>query len=103
MQVTSIELYNLLKSKLGDHEAKALVTFVEHEVENKLEQKKEIFVTVADKEKLLTKADALFLFTTKEDLANTKADLIKWMFIFIMGQMIAQVSIIIALLKVFSH
>ncbi len=30
-----------------------------------------------DKDKLLTKADALSIFTTNEDLANTKSEIIK--------------------------
>jgi len=34
------------------------------------------------------------LFATKEDLANMKADIIKWMFIFWVGQLGALVAII---------
>jgi hypothetical protein len=45
IQIGSIELYDLLKVKLGEKEAKSLVTFVETEVENKIEQKKDSLVT----------------------------------------------------------
>ena len=112
MHIASIELYDLLKSKLGEKESKTLVTFIEQEVESKLDKKKEQFITLADKEKLLTKADALSLFATKEDLAsetglvrteiaNAKADLIKWMFIFIVGQTTVTIGVMIAVLQLF--
>lgn len=82
MQVTSIELYDLLKSKIGEKEAKTLVTFVEHEVENKFEQKKDTLAT-------------------KVDIANVKAELIKWMFIFIVGQTTVTIGVMIAVLQLF--
>ncbi|MBI4647297.1 MAG: hypothetical protein HY738_12090 [Bacteroidia bacterium] len=44
MQVASIELYDLLKIKIGEAEAKTLVTFIEQETENKFEQKKDTLV-----------------------------------------------------------
>lgn len=44
MQVASLELYDLLKVKIGEAEAKTLVTFIEHEAENKFEQKKDTLV-----------------------------------------------------------
>ena len=56
-------------------------------------EKKSDFIAVADKDKLLTKADALAIFATKADLANVRADLIKWMFIFWVGQIGVTVAI----------
>lgn len=103
MIVSEIELFSLLKTKLGEQEAKALVEFVEAKAESKLEEKKADFITVADKEKLLTKADALAIFATKEDLAreigNTKVELIKWMVSLMIASLIAQISIMVALIK----
>ena len=93
MQIASIELYDLLKSKLGEKEAKSLVAFVEHEVENKLEHKKDTLVT---KEEFIREIGSV-----KVEIANTKADLIKWMFIFCVGQIGIQIGIIIALFKLF--
>jgi hypothetical protein len=104
MQVAEIKLYEILKLKLGEKEADALVQLVQKEVESTFEQKKEQFITAADKEKLLTKADALAIFATKEDMANLraelkadKAEMIKWMFIFWASQLAA----IFAFLKFF--
>lgn len=49
MQITSIELFELLKPKLGEKEAKTLVAYVEERVEEKINQKKDIFLTKDDK------------------------------------------------------
>jgi len=67
MIVSEIKLYELLKAKLGEKEAEAFVEILEKKVDHKFE-------------------DAKQLLATKEDLANNKAELIKWMFIFWIGQ-----------------
>ena len=40
--ITSIEMYNILKAKIGESEAKALTEYVETKVENR-QKKKEIY------------------------------------------------------------
>ena len=74
MIVSDIKLYELLKAKLGEKEAEAFVEILEKKVDHKFE-------------------DAKQLIATKEDLANTKVDLIKWM----VGFWIAQMAAIIGL------
>jgi hypothetical protein len=49
MQITSIELFELLKPKLGEKEAKTLVAYVEERADEKINQKKDIFLTKDDK------------------------------------------------------
>jgi len=82
MQVSEIDLYELLKGKLGEKEAKAVVGHIAIVVNNKYEEKKGGLVTIEDKSKLLTKDDAYKIFATKEDLANVKVDIIRWIFAF---------------------
>ena len=74
MHITSIELFELLKPKLGDKEARSLVYFVETKAEEAINAKKDVFLT-------------------KED----KVDMIKWMFIFWVGQ----IGVLIAILNIF--
>ena len=74
MIVSEIKLYELLKAKLGEKEAEAFVEILEKKVDRKFE-------------------DAKLTIATKEDLANTKVDLIKWM----VGFWIAQMAAIIGL------
>ena len=38
--ISSIEMYNILKGKLGESEAKALTEYVENKVEHSFENKK---------------------------------------------------------------
>jgi hypothetical protein len=78
MQVAEIELYEILKEKIGEKEAKILVEYIETKVEKRFEEKKD-------------------LLATKADLANAKADIIKWMFIFWAGQ----IGALIAILQIF--
>ncbi len=75
MQVAEIELYEILKDKLGQQEARKLVEYIEAKVEKKLEEKQDILAT-------------------KTDLANLKADIIKWMFLFWIGQLASLIAIL---------
>jgi len=70
MVVSPIDLYNILKKKLGEKEAGSLTSYVKSEVQEKINDQKDYFAS-------------------KADLANTKADIIKWMFIFWIGQLAA--------------
>ena len=80
MTVTAIDLYNILRSKIGEKEAKSLVEFVESAVDQKLDDKKDIIAT-------------------KSDLQAIKAEMIKWMFIFWVGQISVNITLIILFLK----
>ena len=80
MTITEIDLYNILRSKLGEQEAKCLVEFVKSNVEKKLEEKKDSIAT-------------------KSDLFAVKAEMIKWMFIFWAGQTGIMVGILALFLK----
>ncbi|KAF0146388.1 MAG: hypothetical protein FD156_56 [Nitrospirae bacterium] len=75
MHVTEIELYEILKEKVGEKEAKTLVEYIETKVEKKFEEKHDILAT-------------------KTDLANVKSDIIKWMFLFWIGQLASLIAIL---------
>ena len=73
--ISTIEMYNILKGKLGENEAKSLTEYVENKVERTFEKEKDVLAT-------------------KEDLANTKSDIIKWMFLFWIGQIAVTLGIV---------
>ena len=75
-------MYNILKVKLGESEAKALTEYVENHVEKSFE--KEI-------DRLATKEDLLKLDVK---ISDSKAEIIKWMFIFWIGQVVVTLGII---------
>lgn len=64
MTITVTQLYQLLSKKLNHETAEALTTYISE------------YVTENVKEEVDTKAKTL---ATKEDLAQTKLDLIKWL------------------------
>jgi len=85
MTVTTIDLYNILRSKIGESEAKTLVEFVEQKVQTQLKEDMNSFATKEDVHLLELKIE------------NVRSDLIKWMFIFWAGQ----TGLLIGLLKLF--
>jgi len=154
MQVAELELYDILKSKLGDKEARTLVEYIEARVERKFEEKKDLLATKDDisrlkdelkddisrlKDELKGDISSLKnelkgdisslknelkgdisslrdefkkdLLATKDDISSLKveiaqvrteiqhsrADIIKWMFLFWVGQ----VATLIAILQIF--
>jgi len=76
MIVSEIKLFEMLKAKLGQEEAEAFVQILETKVDYKFEEAKQILATKEDVARLDLK------------IAETKAELIKWMFIFWMGQVV---------------
>lgn len=93
MHVAEIELYEILKTKLGEKEAKTLVEYIEAKVEKGLDEKKDILATkqdIADL-KAATKQDIAQL---EIKLEKTRADLIKWMFLFWIGQLASLIAIL---------
>lgn len=49
MSISEIQLYNALKTKLGDTEAQQLVDFVKSEVNSEFNNRKDTFLTKEDK------------------------------------------------------
>jgi hypothetical protein len=86
MIVSELRLYELLKAKLGTQEAEAFVEILEQKVDQKFDDTKQTLATKQDISDLRTEL--------KVDIANSKADMIKWMFIFWLGQLAASVTIV---------
>ncbi len=86
MIITSqIELFNILQEKLGNREAKTLVEFVDSRINETNENNLKVLATKED------------IANVREEMANVKSEIIKWMFIFWIGQ----IGVLIALLTIF--
>jgi len=112
---TLLELYEKLKPKLGEEEARALLEFVEASVERRAATKEDLRRTEAALKEDLLRAEAAL----KEDLRRTeaalreeihrldqkidatKADLIKWTFGFWIGNVALLSGIMFALIRAF--
>ena len=74
MIVTSeLQLFQILKQKLGDKEAEALVTFVDAKIKDANEQNLKVLATKEDIANLRT------------EIATSKNDMIKWFFTIFMA------------------
>ena len=78
---SELQLFQILKEKLGEKEAEALVGFVDARLKESNDTNLKILATKEDVAKVENK------------IANTKAELIKWMFIFWIGQLASFIAI----------
>ena len=85
--ISITKLYDLLAIKLGKETAENLTNFIEHKITGELEYKSQI---------LATKEDISRLDLKKE---HTKSEMIKWMFIFWIGQVVATFGFILLFIK----
>ena len=85
--ISLTKLYDLLSDRVGKEAAENLTTFIEQKINTELENKTQIFATKED------------ISTLKSQIEQTKADTIKWMFIFWIGQVVATFGFILLFLK----
>jgi hypothetical protein len=76
MSTLELKVYEIFKNKLGETEAALVIEYFEAKAEEKLQQKKDVFLT-------------------KED----KVDMIKWMFIFWASSVVATLGGLIAIVR----
>ncbi len=91
MTVTTLTMYDILRSKIGEVEAKALVEFVEQKVSSQVNGEISGLATKADLSREIGMLDV--------KIEKTKAEIIKWMFIFWAGQTGIMIGILALFLK----
>jgi 5S rRNA maturation endonuclease (ribonuclease M5) len=84
MKAETLDVFKNFEKAHGEDQAKKIITYFENAD------------TIAIEKEIATKTNNL---ATKEDVANAKADMIKWMFIFWIGQIAATFGFIILYLK----
>lgn len=85
MLVTEMQLYEALKAKIGEEQAKAITAYVEA----KFEFKKEFLATKDDIKVAVSEV--------KAEIISSKVDILRWM----IGTMLAVSGLIIAAFKLF--
>ena len=96
MEVSEITLFNTLKGALGEEQAQIVVEGMKAQVKEALENSKSVLATKEDVYALRNELkDDIAALDVK--IEKTRADVIKWMFIFWAGQLAA----IFGLLRVF--
>ncbi|MDB5109464.1 MAG: hypothetical protein JWR67_578 [Mucilaginibacter sp.] len=80
-------LYTLLADKLGSDTAEALFKYIDNKTERSVE---------ATIKTLATKDDSA---SVRKEIADSKSETVKWMFIFWIGQVCATIVIVMLFLK----
>ena len=80
-------LYTLLSNKLGNDTTEAMFKYIDNKTERSVE---------ATIKTLATKDD---ISDVRKEISESKADTIKWMFIFWIGQVAATLTIVMLVLK----
>ena len=87
-------LYKLLSDKLGNDTTEAMFKYIDNKAERSVEA---TIKTLATKEDIAgTKDDIL---SVRREIGEAKADTIKWMFIFWIGQVGATMAMLLLYLK----
>ncbi len=89
MKTLELKVYEIFKNKLGKEEAEAIIEYFEASADKKYEEKKDI---------LATKEDVGIL---RKEIAESKAELIRWSFVFWIGTIIGVLGGFFAILKLF--
>lgn len=89
MKVAELKAYEVFKNKFGERDTETVFEYFESAKSESISPKQ-----VDDRLK-----DFKDIFSTKGDLANVKSDIIKWMFIFWIGQLGATIAIILLFIK----
>lgn len=74
--INTIELYNLLRNRIGEKEAQALTEYVYVQVDEKFADKKDVLASKEDIFKVQNQISDL-----RVELKEQKAELLKWMIV----------------------
>jgi hypothetical protein len=99
MEMNQIQMYEVLKSKLGEKETKAFVHLIDEKMDAKINARKHELATKEDISVLKDDIAALRL-STKEDMMKLKDELLRTFFVTSLGQLIAIVACVISLILV---
>ena len=95
---TVLELYEKLKPKLGEDEARALLEFVETSVQDKAATKDDLERTASALRDEIRRNEAAL----RKEIQEIKVDLLKWSFAFWLGAVAVLSGIMLALLRAFA-
>lgn len=93
MSVDTLKIYEILAANFPEAQAKTAAKAISEAIAEDTERKKEVLVTKEDLAKEIARLEV--------KIESTKAEIIKWMFIFWLGQIGVTTGIIFAMLKLY--
>lgn len=100
--ISLTKLYDLLSEKVGKESAESLTVYIESKIKAEVQSNSKFLATKEDVANLraeLKEDIANLRAELKEDIANVKSELIKWMFIFWIGQIAVTFGFILLFLN----
>ncbi|MGB4774621.1 MAG: hypothetical protein WBP45_05585 [Daejeonella sp.] len=96
--ISLTKLYDLLSEKVGKESAESLTVYIESKIKAEVQGNSKLLATKEDiaNLKIELKED---IANVRTELANVKAELIKWMFIFWIGQIAVTFGFILLFLN----
>jgi hypothetical protein len=96
--ISITQLYALLSEKVGKETAEKLTVYIEDKIKDEVQTQSNILATKEDI--ISTKQDIAALeLKLSEKISDTRTELIKWMFIFWVGQVAVTFGFILLFLK----
>ena len=86
MSALELQVYDLFKKRFNDEEARLVIEFFDAKADKKYEQNLKV---VSTKEDLVREIGSV-----RKEISEAKFEMIKWMFIFWVGQMAATAALI---------
>jgi hypothetical protein len=100
MSALELKVYDILKSRFSEKEASVVIEYVEEMVNDGVEKKVVHSQALQSKDlELLRKEVGEKSAETNLKIAESKSEMIKWMFIFWIGQVTVTVGLILIYLK----
>src|SRR5437667_12189084 len=87
MSTLELRVYEIFKNRFSEKEAETVIEFLDAKAEKKFEEKKEVLATKQD------------IAGVRNEIAEAKAGIIKWMFIFWSGSIITILGGLFVFLK----
>ena len=98
MHISELEIFEILRTRMSESEAKNFLTYIESKVEDKFLDAKDIFSTKEDLLKLELKI-VQTISDSNQRIEQSKTELLKWLITLILGSTIAIIGTILAVMR----
>ena len=106
MSTLELKVYEIFKSKFSEQEAATVIEYFEAKTKERVEESSEVYKTLQSKDLEHLRKEIHTVFATKDDfkelevkIAEVKSEMIKWMFIFWIGQVAVTFGLILLYLN----
>ena len=99
MSTLDLKVYEIFKSRFSEEEAITIMEYFDIKAKAIVAEKMEGNQSLQNKDMESLQKVIHTVFASKADLTDTKADIIKWMFIFWIGQVAVTFGLILIFLK----